>query len=80
MKFTQDVLPIPLQPLGECGLSYPIEVVDGPLQLVERQLRGLSVSPGFPRTVPNTFLARVHSLPPSLESRVRNVGARDAPP
>ena len=59
-KFTQDLLPIPLQPLGDCGLSYPIEVVDGPLQLVERELGGLSVSLDFPRTVPNAFLARVH--------------------
>jgi hypothetical protein len=59
-KFTQDVLPIPLEPLGDCGLSYPIQVVDGPLQLVERELGGLSVSRGFPRTVPNALLARVH--------------------
>jgi hypothetical protein len=59
-KFTADVLPIPLQPLGDRGLSYPIQVVDGPLQLVERELGGFSVSLGFPRTVPNAFLARAH--------------------
>jgi hypothetical protein len=79
-KCTPDVLPIPLKPLGDCGLSYPIQVVDRPLQLVERKLRGLSVSLGFPRTVPNAFLARVHLLPPSLESRVRLSSARDGPP
>jgi hypothetical protein len=54
------VVPIPLQPLGDCGLSYSIQVVDGLLQLVERELGGLSVSLGFPSTVPNGFLARVH--------------------
>jgi hypothetical protein len=57
---TQDVLPVPLEPLGDCGLSYPIQIVDGPLQLVERKLGGLSVPLGFPGTVPNALLARVH--------------------
>jgi hypothetical protein len=63
-KSTQDLLSILLQPLGDRGLSYPMQIVDGPLQLVEGEFGGLSVSLGFLRTVPNAFLARVHWLLP----------------
>jgi hypothetical protein len=75
-KLGLDVLPVPLELPSEGGLSYPIQVVDAPLQLVERELGGVSVSLGFLRTVANALVACVHE--PSLaRSLVLGSTARD---
>jgi hypothetical protein len=52
-KLGLDVLPVRLELPCEGGFFYPIQVVDAPLQLVERELGGLSVSLGFLRAVAN---------------------------
>jgi uncharacterized membrane protein YeaQ/YmgE (transglycosylase-associated protein family) len=62
-KLVLDVLPVPLELPCEGGLAYPIQVVDAPLQLVERELGGGSVSLGFLRTVANALVACVHGAP-----------------
>jgi hypothetical protein len=65
-KLVLDVLPVPLELPCEGGLAYPIQVVDAPLQLVERELGGGSVSLGFLRTVANALVACVHGVPSLL--------------
>jgi hypothetical protein len=66
-KLGLDVLPVPLELPCEGGLSYLIQVVDAPLQLVERELGGLSVSLGFLLTVATALVACVHERPPWLD-------------